>query len=130
MAAPEATDDLITLALVVIVGAALVIRGVAWSRVKELLARSWLMCQGTVEFGNVEERHTRYKNLYVGRLDYSYSVNGEYYSGFYEKIFVWESGANRFVDAMKKQAVFVRYKPNHPERSALLKDDQPGGWPA
>lgn len=130
MVATEAMDNMITWAVVLIVGAALIIRGVAWHQVKSLLARGWLTCQGIVESGSVEERRTHYKNLYIGRIAYSYSVNGEYYSGFFEKMFVWESAANRFVDGLKKQMVFVRYKPGHPERSALLKDDQPGGWPA
>ena len=120
----------LVLLFIILVFAALVIRGFAWNQVKALLARSWPTCQGAVEFGSVEERHTRYKNFYIGRIDYSYSVNGEYYSGYLERTFVWEGSANKFVDGMKKQMVFVRYKQERPERSTLLKDDQPAGWPA
>ncbi len=108
----------------------LIIRGLAWNQVKALLARGWRTHQGTVEFGSVEERRTRYKNLYIARIDYSYSVNGEYYSGYLERLFLLGSSADRFVAAMKGQMVFVRSNPNRPERSALLKQDQPGGWPA
>jgi hypothetical protein len=126
----EAAANAVFAILILLVVAALVIRGLAWNQVKGLLARGWPTCQGTVEFGSVEERHTRYKNLYVGRIDYSYSVNGEYYSGWHERLFVWEGSANRFVEAMKKQMVFIRYKPERPERSVLLKQDQPAGWPA
>ena len=68
----------------------LVIRGLAWNQVKALLARGWLTHQGTVEFGSVEERRTRYKNLYIASIDYSYSVNGEYYSGYLERLFFLE----------------------------------------
>lgn len=82
-----------------------------------------------MEYGSVEERRTRYKNLYIARIDYSYSVNGEYYSGYHQRLFFLESSADRFVAALKGQMVFVRSNPNHPERSALLKQDQPGGWP-
>jgi len=108
---------------------ALAIRGLAWNYVKSLLAGGWATSQGRVEFGNVEERRTRYGSYYIARIDYSYSVNGEYYSGYLEKLFFWESSADRFVGAMKGQAIFVRSNPNHPELSALLKEDQPGVWP-
>ena len=82
-----------------------------------------------VEFGSVEERRTRYKNIYIARIDYSYSVNNEYYSGYLEKTFIRERSADRFVSTLKGQVVFVRADPAHPERSALLEQDQPGGWP-
>jgi len=108
---------------------ALLIRTLAWNYVKSLLARGWLTHHGTVEFGSVEERRTRYKNYYAARIDYSYAVNGEYYSGYLERLFFRESSADKFVAAMKGQMVFVRSNPNRPERSALLKQDQPGGWP-
>jgi hypothetical protein len=55
-------------------------------------------------------------------------VNGEYYSGYLERSFPRESSADRFLDTMKGQMVFVRSNPRHPERSALLKSDQPAGW--
>jgi hypothetical protein len=108
---------------------ALLIRTLAWNYVKSLLARGWMTHHGTVEFGSVEERRTRYKNYYAARIDYSYSVNGEYFSGNLERLFFRESSADKFVAAMKGQMVFVRSNPNRPERSALLKQDQPGGWP-
>jgi Protein of unknown function (DUF3592) len=121
-------DDIFAV-IVVFAALALVIRGLAWNRVRALLARGWLTHQGTVEFGSVEEHRTRYKDFYTARIDYSYSVNGEYYSGYLERLFFLESSADRFVASMKGQMVFVRSNPSHPERSVLLKQDQPGGWP-
>jgi hypothetical protein len=109
---------------------ALAIRRLAWNYVMRLVAGGWTTGQGTIEFGSVEERRTRYGSYYVARIDYSYSVNGEYFSGYLERVFVWESSADKFVAAMKGHSVFVRSNPNNPERSALLKEDQPGGWPA
>jgi len=122
-------DDVLAV-LLLIAGAAVVIRGLAWNHVKRLLAGAWATNQGTVEFGNVEERRTRYGRYYIARIDYSYSVNGEYYSGDLQKLFVRERSADRFVGDMEGQTVFVRSHPSHPERSALLKQDQPRGWPA
>jgi hypothetical protein len=65
----------------------------------------------------------------VARIDYSYSVNNEYFSGYLERLFFLERSADRFVATMKGQMVFVRAHPTHPERSALLPQDQAGGWP-
>jgi hypothetical protein len=106
----------------------LAIRGLAWNRVKSLLARGWLTYQGTVEFGSVEERRTRYGRYYVARIDCSYAVNGDYYSGYLERVFFRENSADRFVATMKGQMVFVRSRSSRPGRSALLKPGQPGGW--
>ncbi len=78
----------------------------------------------------MEERRVRYFSYYIARIDYSYSVNGEYYSGYFEKIFLRERSADRFVATMKGQAVFVRANPHRPERSVLRAEDQMGAWPA
>jgi Protein of unknown function (DUF3592) len=124
------SGDTIVNVLIVAVLTALAIRGLAWNYVKRLAAGGWTTGQGTIEFGSVEQRRTRYGSYYVARIDYSYSVNGEYFSGYLERVFIWESSADKFVAAMKGHSVFVRSNPSHPERSALLKEDQPGGWPA
>lgn len=106
-----------------------VIGSLAWNQVKTRLARGWLTHQATVESGSVEYRRTRHGNDDVARIDYSRPVNGEYFSGFLERIFFRES-ADKFVATMKGQIVFVRCNRSRPERSALLKQDRPGGWPA
>ena len=126
----DSGSDLILLLFFIVVAAALVTRVLAWNYVKAFLASGWSMTQGRVEFGSVEERHIRYVKYYVARIDYSYSVNNEYYSGFFERVFLRESSADRFVAAMKGQGIFIRSHPNRPERSALVQRDQPGGWPA
>jgi hypothetical protein len=106
------------------------IRAFAWNYVKAILASGWSMTQGRVEFGSVEERRVRYVTYYIARIDYSYCVNNDYYSGYFEKVFMRESSADRLVETMKGQQVFVRSNPSRPDRSALLKQDQPGGWTA
>jgi hypothetical protein len=79
---------------------------------------------------NVEVREVKHFRYNIGRLDYSYSVNNEYFSGFMEKMFFREKSADKFTETMKDKTVFVRANSNKPERSVLLEDDQPGGWPA
>jgi hypothetical protein len=108
---------------------ALVIKSLPWVLVKTLLARGWPTCQGTVESGGVEQRRVRYVSYYIAQIQYSYSVDGEYYSGSLQRSFFNESPAYKFVDTLKGQRLFVRRNANHPERSALLKQDQPGIWP-
>lgn len=123
-------SDLIVLLFFVLIAFVLATRILAWNYVKGLLASGWSMAQGHVELGSVEERHVRYITYYVARLDYSYSVNNEYYSGFFERVFLRENSADRFISTMKGQMIFIRSHPNRPEKSAFLQHDQPGGWPA
>ena len=42
----------------------------------------------------------------------------------------WMHANVAFVATKKGQMIFVRSNPRRPDRSALLKQDQPGGWPA
>jgi hypothetical protein len=126
----DSGSDLIVLLFFVAIAAALATRILAWNYIKGFLASGWSMTQGRVEFGSVEERHIRYITYYLARVDYSYSVNNDYYSGFFERVFLRESSADRFISTMKGQMIFIRSHPNRPEKSALLQHDQPGGWPA
>jgi hypothetical protein len=112
------------------IAAAGLIRVFAWSYVKDLIAAGWSITQGRVEFGNVVEQRVRYVSYFVATIHYSYSVNNEYYSGAFEKVFLRESSADRFVASLKGQMIFIRSNPRRPERSALLQHDQPGGFPA
>ena len=127
---PDLQANLTILILFVVIVAAIVGRVFAWHYLKGLLASGWSTIQGRVEFGSVEERRIRYITYYVARVDYSYAVNNDYYSGYFERVFFRESSADRFVSTLKGQPIFVRSNPNRPERSALLPQDQPGGWPA
>jgi hypothetical protein len=116
---------LLSLVVLVTIAAAGLIRLFAWSMVKGLMAGRWSTTQGRVEFGSVEEHRVRYGSYFVATIYYSYSVSNEYYSGNFERVFLRESTADRFVSSLKDQMIFVRSNPNHPEKSAILKQDQP-----
>jgi hypothetical protein len=119
------------LPLLIIAGILLfALRRILWNAAKNLMAYGWPSNHGTVEFGSVEEKRARYFTYYIARIDYSYSVGGEYFSGYMEKLFLRESSADRFVATAKGQMVFVRANPLKPQRSALLLRDQPGNWAA
>jgi Protein of unknown function (DUF3592) len=122
-------DQLIDILFWAVLAGIVAVRLLAWEQLKGLRANGWPTVQGTIESGNVAKYHTRYGNYYIAQLAYSYTVNAEYYSGYYKKTFFRESSADRFVAKLKGQMAFVRHKPDSPERSALLKQDQMGGWP-
>ena len=125
----DSLGGLLIVAVILAVAGAAIIRVFGWNYVKGWLATGRSTTQGRVEFGSVEEHRVRYFNYYVARIDYSYSYNNEYYSGYSERVFLRESSADRFVASLKGQIVFVRANPSRPEKSALLKHDQPGGLP-
>ena len=126
----DSQGNAVILVVFLVIASAAAIRVFAWNYVKGVLAGGWLQTQGRVEFGSVEERRVRYITYYIARVDYSYSVNSEYYSGYFERVFLRESSADRFVAAMKGQQIFVRSHPQKPERSAMRLQDQPGDWAA
>ncbi len=116
---------LIFLLIALTIAAAGLIRILAWSYLRNLLASGWSVTQGRVEFGNVVEQRVRYFSYFVATIHYSYSVNNEYFSGAFERVFLRESSADRFVAGRKDQMIFIRSKPSRPDRSALLREDHP-----
>lgn len=126
----SASDDaairgLLFLLFALAIAAAGLIRLFAWNMVKGMMAGGWSTTQGRVEFGNVVEQRVRYVSYFVATIHYSYSVNNEYYSGNFERAFLREASADRFVASMKDQMIFVRSHPTCPEKSTVLKQDQP-----
>jgi hypothetical protein len=83
-------------------------------------AASWPMTEGIIEHGSV----TSFAEQSLGELAYSYSVEGERYSGYFQQQFAQEQDAWDYIHALKRQAVFVRYKPGTPELSAIRIGDQ------
>jgi hypothetical protein len=122
-------DDILGILVFVAVIGGLTVRGLAWNKVKAFGARSWPISQGRIESGRVVAQDARYFTYYVAQLAYSYSVSGEYYSGFYEKTFFREGSAQMFVDTLKGMPAFVRHKANSHHVSALLREDQHSVWP-
>jgi hypothetical protein len=120
--------DLVSVVVFALILSGAFLRVFAWQTVKRLLAGGWPTTQGRIEFHSVVPYRTRYKDFYIARLDYSYSVNSEYYSGYFEKAFVMERSADKFVASMNEQMLFIRYKSERPEKSALFVQDQPS-WP-
>ena len=95
-----------------------------WSRLKQ--AESWPSTAGTVwqaEACPVEGMS--HIKPWVAEITYSYSVNGEYYSGFHEIETLTERGAENLAEGWRGRSVVVRYCPSNPKISALVRNDQP-----
>jgi hypothetical protein len=103
--------------------------GAAWSWFKIRHAYSWPSAQGTIISAQAQKSKGSYIGtwVWVGNLTYTYIVNGEYYSGFHRIRAHTERGAEEKVAGWKGRMVVVRYSPDKPDLSVLLKSDQPGG---
>jgi hypothetical protein len=85
-------------------------------------AAQWPVTQGRIERVNVSTvRSFRSgpSEISTAEISYSYSVAGQFYSGYWTKHFSDEQQAWDFADPLKGRAVFVQYDPGHPEKSAL-----------
>lgn len=103
---------------------------IAWFFVKSLPARlralqgaTWPIAQGRIETVTVNAINAQ-KQIATANLGYSYRAEDEIYSGYYSRQFHDEQIAWDYANALKDKVVMVRYKPNHPEVSALRINDQ------
>jgi hypothetical protein len=84
--------------------------------------REWPSCQGHVE----SSKSYSHEDGFTVRIGYSYSVAGEYYSGYFEEAFYSETPADLLTAAFREgQEITIRYNPSKPEKSLLLEGDQP-----
>jgi hypothetical protein len=97
-----------------------------WAWVKGLPARGWPTIQGTVGTPVVTAQHGLIAS-YRAHAAYTYILNGDYYSGFFEKTFLRKHSAEAFAAALRGQMAFVHYDPAMPGRSVLLEREQ-YGW--
>ena len=98
-----------------------------WIRIRQ--AHSWPSVPGTVEYAHARETDdgSRFKKNWVAEIGYSYSVGGQYYSG-YRWLRAWnERQAEQKIAGWKDRMVIVRHHPSKPEVSVLLPSDQVGG---
>jgi uncharacterized protein DUF3592 len=104
------------LALAVVLGLA----GFEFSRwIKFRGADSWPATQGTIESLDVKEVRTRSAHYFALDAAYSYSVNGEYYSGRFTKNFETESEASDYAESLRGRPVSLRYRAEDAGTSCL-----------
>ena len=100
--------------------------GAAWAWFKFRHAHSWPSAQGTILSAQAQRSTNDTILPWVANLTYSYTVNGEYYSGYYRMRARTERRAAERIAGWKDRMVVVRYSPDKPDVSVLLKSDQPG----
>ena len=84
-------------------------------------AESWSQANGRIETGEVTgiRSYPEWKSSFTAVVNYSYSVNGEWYAGELKQKFNDEQKAWEFVDQRKGKEILVRYNPNKPDRSVI-----------
>jgi hypothetical protein len=87
-------------------------------------AKRWPTVEGIVEYACPRLLDDDEGGGWVGELSYSFSVAGEYYSGFHRIAATGENSATLLVEGWKGQKVAIRYSPRDPSKSALLLEDQ------
>ncbi len=86
--------------------------------VRARIAQSWPIVDGTVEFTTIRvEQHGRSQRE-IHEVNYSYRVQGEYYSGAHRV-----GGESDFAAFPKLSRVVVHYKPSDPSVSFLDRED-------
>jgi hypothetical protein len=85
---------------------------------------SWICCpEATAMIRSASVWSTDHENCsHVGYIIYSYQVDTDAYSVFYEKSFATRRGALQFLEEFRFLPLVVRYRPEHPEESCLLVD--------
>lgn len=89
-----------------------------WSR--DCQAQSWPKVQATIEESEAREVRTRSTHYFVAQFAYSYEVDGEYYSGRYERTFDTESEASDYEQALRGGKIPVSVNPKKPDDSQVL----------
>jgi hypothetical protein len=121
----NAFDHIWNLAPVLRDVAAFALAGIAgiWRWIRSRQAQSWPSTQGTIS----ETAVRRKNNLWTAEFIYSYTVEGQYYSGFHLLAAWSKKKAEALIEGWKGRMVIVRYVRTKHEISVLLKSDQPGG---
>ena len=87
-------------------------------------AREWPVAVGFVEHAQpktIGEGNTAFG---VGELTYSYSVDGQYYSGVLLLPASTEENARSAVQGWKDRRLAVRYLPGDPSKSTIVMEEQ------
>jgi hypothetical protein len=86
--------------------------------VRSRAAQSWPVVDGTVESTGVQVEGFGRDQREIAEVNYSYRVEGEFYSGAHEV-----SGESEFVWFPKLSRVVVHYKTSDPSKSFLDRQD-------
>ena len=96
------------------------------SWVEGLGSSGWPLIQGTISSARAVLQQEGRHQHWVAEFAYWYTVEGEYYAGYYlRRAYVYdEDSACRVAQGWEGQPVMVRYHPQRHERTRLLLGDQ------
>jgi hypothetical protein len=103
-----------------ICAAVLMAMGGGWlfRQLRSRAAQAWPITDGTVESTTARAEGFGRSQRNIAEVNYSYRVEGEYYSGAHEV-----SGDSEFDVFPKQSRVIVHYKPSNPAVSFLDRDE-------
>lgn len=98
-----------------------------WRWLQRRRALGWPTVQGRIESVDVREKRSFLISstpkgrtaAYVAELNYSYTIDGQYWSGQYVREFGGEDEAREFVRDLQGNPVDVAHNPHDPKRSTL-----------
>jgi hypothetical protein len=93
-------------------------------RWNESRSSAWPSSYGHIETVDAEANEG-HASGYRAVLGFSYHVEGEYYAGFYHRLFATMDKAEQFAEMQKGREVMVRYKPGEPETPVVREADNP-----
>jgi hypothetical protein len=117
---------LFSVGVAIFAAVAFIFRGIVASAVNSR-AINWPTASGQVTTTTVKALHARGFDYAVGTLGYSYSVDDNYYSGYFNRQFWDEQRAWSFVDGWKDRSVLVHFKVGNAAISALREFAEMGG---
>jgi hypothetical protein len=116
---------------------AIVVLGTAaalWARkrIKLQHARTWPMAVGQVESTSVRlESDVTQQSRYIAEIVYSYTLQGQKYSGRLRRSFMLHGRAHKWIGGYANGRVLsIRYDPANAKDSVLFEDEQAGAQAA
>lgn len=107
--------------LSVVLGASLLARLAQWRR--DYLARRWTRVEAQFESGAQTEIRTKGECLYRVQVNYSYSMEGSYYGGFYQTYFRDELEAAKLLNDLKQRRFWIRVNPADRDQSSVIPEE-------
>ena len=80
---------------------------------------TWPLAEAKVESTDVKPVQTRSSQHFLVELAYSYAVQGEFYSGYWQRSFEQEEEAWKLVYELRRVPIQVRYRPQEPGTSSF-----------
>jgi Protein of unknown function (DUF3592) len=83
-------------------------------------AESWPMTEGTLQSGRLKPFSSKRKTYWFVEVSYSYSVDGQYYGGYFEREVADEQEGVTYLRQVEGTKISVRYRPDKRETSTVL----------